>query len=294
MTSPPTTVDLPALPATGLQLLRTLLTRKRAQAGALPQQWLRVRGVRPGAGQLARYRAVCGFDADGFLPLTYPQVLATPLHLALVGRPDFPHRVFGLIHVRNHIQQLRRLPEDAVLCVSAGFEAQREVPAGVELDLVTVVEVEGALAWKATTTVLRRAATRREGERKARAGDEDAQRFAASRPASWSVASDTGRRYARASGDYNPIHLTPLTARPFGFPRAIVHGMWTLARCVAELGEAAHAERLALRCEFRRPLLLPSQVTFQTLRRDGAVDFRVSAQDGKPHLLGTLEPAPAG
>ena len=46
---------------------------------------------------------------------------------------------------------------------------------------------------------------------------------------------DIGRRYGAVSGDRNPIHLYPLTARLFGFRRAIAHGMWTKARCLAAL-----------------------------------------------------------
>lgn len=52
------------------------------------------------------------------------------------------------------------------------------------------------------------------------------------------VPAATGRRYAAVSGDRNPIHLHPLTARPFGFRRAIAHGMWTKARCLAALDRA--------------------------------------------------------
>ena len=37
------------------------------------------------------------------------------------------------------------------------------------------------------------------------------------------------------SGDRNPIHMHELTAKAFGFPRAIAHGMWTKARCLAAL-----------------------------------------------------------
>jgi acyl dehydratase len=288
-TTPESVVDLPTLPPMGAQLLRAALARRRSGAQGLPKVALRVAQVRAPSGLLARYRSVCGFGADGFLPLTYPQVLATPLHLGLLGRPDFPHPALGLIHVRNLIHQARRLREGEPLGVSAWFEGAREVPAGLELELTTVVESDGARVWSATTTMLRRRAAKPEGERKARGSDDEAQRFAESRPAAWSVPADTGRRYARASGDYNPIHLTALTARPFGFPRAIAHGMWTLARCVAELGAAAQAEALSLRCDFRRPLLLPAQVTFQTLRQGEAVDFRVASQEGKPHLLGRLE-----
>ncbi len=292
MMSPDTINDLPALPPMGAELMRAVLTRKKGRPEGLPRVGLRVRNVRASAELLARYRDVCCFTADGFLPLTYPQVLAAPLHVALLGRPDFPYPLLGLIHVRNDIRQVRRLPEAATLSVSAWFESQREVAAGIELELKTVVEAEGAPVWEALTTMLRRKA-RKEGERKPRGSDEDAQRFATGQPVHWSVPGDTGRRYARASGDYNPIHLTALTARPFGFPRAIAHGMWTLARCMAEVGEVARGERLALSVEFRRPLLLPSRVTFQTLRHDEGVDFRVASEEGKSHLLGRLDATPS-
>ncbi|MGW2512608.1 MaoC/PaaZ C-terminal domain-containing protein [Streptomyces scopuliridis] len=43
-----------------------------------------------------------------------------------------------------------------------------------------------------------------------------------------------GRRYGVVSGDRDPVHLQPLTAPPFGFPRTIAHGVWTFACCVAE------------------------------------------------------------
>src|SRR3546814_15954009 len=39
------------------------------------------------------------------------------------------------------------------------------------------------------------------------------------------AAADTGRRYAKVGKDFNPIHLTPFTARLFGFKRHIAHGM---------------------------------------------------------------------
>ena len=49
----------------------------------------------------------------------------------------------------------------------------------------------------------------------------------------WRLPGDLGRRYAAVSGDRNPIHLYALTAKAFGFPRQIAHGMWSKARCLA-------------------------------------------------------------
>jgi acyl dehydratase len=77
--------------------------------------------------------------------------------------------------------------------------------------------------------------------------------------ARWRVPGDLGRRYAAVSGDRNPIHLHGLTAKAFGFPRAIVHGMWTKARCLAAL-RLPDAFDVSVR--FKKPVLLPSTVTF--------------------------------
>ncbi len=82
------------------------------------------------------------------------------------------------------------------------------------------------------------------------------------RVAQWRLPAGLGRRYGAVSGDRNPIHLHPLTAKAFGFPRAIAHGMWTVARCLAEAdpeGRVTHAH-----AEFKAPVLLPATVTYAT------------------------------
>jgi acyl dehydratase len=290
MPQPDAVLDLPALPSMGAQMLRSVVVPKAARSESLTPVALRVRGVHADPARLQRYREVCGFDADGFLPVTYPQVMATSLLVSLLARPDFPHRLLGIIHVRNHIRQQRRLAEGARLDLTCWAEGRRSVHAGEELDVAIRADAEGAPVWQAAVTMLKRGAAPNPNVPKPqRAGDaEEAERFAASRPATWDVPENTGRRYAGASGDFNPIHLTALTARPFGFRRPIAHGMWTLARCVAELGEAAHADALVLDCEFRRPVLLPTRVTFHTARGGEDVDFRVASEEGKTHLLGRL------
>jgi acyl dehydratase len=294
--SPPV-LELAEPPPLAMELLRAAVARRPARPGEVPRLEAHVRQLTPDPRQLARYREVCGFPGDGYLPLTFPQVLVTPLHLAVLNRPEFPYRLLGMIHVRNLIRQYRRLAEGASLSVRVWVEGQREVRQGRELDLHTLVEQDGVLVWSAVTTMLRRlpgAGERPREERPAGASApavEEDSLFAHSRPALWTVSKDTGRRFARASGDYNPIHLNALTARPFGFPRAIAHGMWTVGRCVAEMGEAAEAPALTLSSEFRRPLLLPSRVVFQTaVPGTGGVAYRVRSEDGQPHVLGRLTP----
>ena len=83
----------------------------------------------------------------------------------------------------------------------------------------------------------------------------------------------------------NPIHLSPLAARAFGFPRAIAHGMWTAAHALASL-DGRLPGALTWDVEFGKPLLLPSTVELRTKRIDDG--WALDVRSGKPHLASTV------
>jgi acyl dehydratase len=108
--------------------------------------------------------------------------------------------------------------------------------------------------------------------------------------ATWRVDEGTGRRYAKVSGDVNPIHLSGLTAKAFGFKRAIAHGMWVKARALAAL-QGRLPDAVAVDVVFKKPLFLPSTVTLTTARAEDGWDFAVrNAAAGTDHVLGTARP----
>ena len=69
---------------------------------------------------------------------------------------------------------------------------------------------------------------------------------------------------------------TRWSAKAFGFPRAIAHGMWTKARCLAAL---RLPDAFTVDVRFKKPILLPSTVTF------GEAEDRFAVHG---HLEGTL------
>jgi len=102
----------------------------------------------------------------------------------------------------------------------------------------------------------------------------------------WQLPADLGRRYAAVSGDANPIHLYPVTAKALGFPRQIAHGMWTMARSVAAL-ENRLPDAVRVEVAFKKPVLLPGRVAFGTTPLDDGCAFSLSdPRNGAPHLAG--------
>jgi acyl dehydratase len=104
----------------------------------------------------------------------------------------------------------------------------------------------------------------------------------------WELPADLGRRYARVSGDHNPIHLYALTAKLFGFPRQIAHGTWSMARCVGAL-ENRLPDRVRVDVAYRLPILLPGPVALGSRRTDAGYAFSLSnPRTGAPHLAGRV------
>ena len=109
------------------------------------------------------------------------------------------------------------------------------------------------------------------------------------RTAVWRIGEDTGRRYARPSGDFNPIHLSAMSAKLFGFKRAIAHGMWAFARCLGECAEDLPKWPIKAHATFKRPIFLPSRVLFASYVEGGGLHLGLHTVDGiKPHVVGSV------
>ena len=68
---------------------------------------------------VAAYAEVCGFPLKEALPVTYPHVLAFPLHMAIMTDRSFPFPAIGTVHLENSITQHRAISADERLQLTA-------------------------------------------------------------------------------------------------------------------------------------------------------------------------------
>ena len=234
---------------------------------------------------LSRYREVCGLPDDGLLPVAYPHILVRPVHVDMLLHPSFPVRLPGLVHLSNTIEVVEAIPQTASVAFDCRLDESEITYRGAEFTLRTEASVAGRPAWRETMTFLS-PSPRRRGRPPRQEGGEMPPAVG-----EFEVPADIGRRYARVSGDYNPIHLADLLAKPFGFRGAIAHGMWSLARAQAWLGGSATAGA-SLDVRFLRPLFLPAEVRMRAgPGPDAGTAFCLVSVDGdKPYLRGTWRP----
>ncbi len=263
--------------------------------GELPDLELALEQVQVDRDRLAAYAHVCGFSLRDALPATFPHVLAFPLHMALMTDGNFPFPAIGLVHLSNRIVQHRPIDSSQMLELRARLTPLQPHRSGRTFTIVSEARVAGELVWEDHSTMLRRGRSTEAG--RAPAADAKTVRSDAERPpqsAVWELPGDLGRRYAGVSGDRNPIHMHTLSAKLFGFPRAIAHGMWTKARCLAAL-ERELPEAFAVEADFRKPILLGGEVAFgaEPVHGDGEGGMRFAVWSGGGavrHLDGVVEP----
>ena len=87
------------------------------------------------------------------------------------------------------------------------------------------------------------------------------------------------------SSDYNPIHLEHRAARLFGLKGAIVHGMWTFARSLAEAPAPALGPGTRVETQWLTPVQIPAQVMIKQWSTEGEVHRALcDVKKGRVHM----------
>jgi acyl dehydratase len=235
--------------------------------------------------RLAAFDRVCGYSLSDDVPAAYIHVLAFPLQLKLMTDGSFPLPAIGLVHIANKFTQHRPVGIGERVSLRVWATELEPHPRGTQFTLRSQARIGDELVWEEWSTNLRRGGggNGKQGKAPDVASTEDLPAAA-----TWKLPGDLGRQYAAVSGDRNPIHMHALSAKLFGFPTAIAHGMWTKARCLAALGPRLD-EKFTAEVAFRKPILLPATVKFAEELGDGAIRFGVrDARKGTPHLDGLV------
>jgi acyl dehydratase len=244
-----------------------------------------VPGVMLDAGAAARYAQMCGFGASATLPVTFPHVLAMPLHLKIFASSAFPLRPMGLIHLSNVIESLGDLTSGSRVDITVAARNYQRTDSGLAFDMATEISSAGRPLRRETCVFLSRWPDEmmRQGGRPPRPpkAPKDSAVLA-----ELEVSLRTAWAYARVAGDYNPIHLSDRAARFLGLRGSIGHGMWSLARSLAQAPVPTIPHGVRIETQFLTPVQLPARVAIKEWRAEGQVKRALcDIRTGRVHMV---------
>jgi len=206
----------------------------------------------------------------------FPVILVKELFLACLNDPDFNGDVSRLVHAGQSFvfhQPLRAWdlvsPRGRALTVESKASGE----------LVTFGQRlyrEGELVVEMESTIFFRGESK--GEKKAEAPAPERGKPAST--ATVVVPADLSRRYAKVSGDDNPIHTDIEFAKMVGFKDVILHGLATLALAARTLPK--DLARLSVR--FSKPVYPGDRLTTSVWGSGATLTFETVNQDGEKVL----------
>jgi acyl dehydratase len=225
--------------------------------------------------EVARGDGIPGLAAsDAPLPPTLPCLWETALALELLSVAGVGLPRGGLIHLESEVLPLRPMYSRESFRSRVELERVEAHARGQQLVLRSRCwNPAGQLCQESVVKLLARSAAPPPARPAAAARDRDEpERWRDL--LEWPLPANLGRRYARVSGDYNPIHLWPWCARLIGYRRPLQHGFCIEAMVAhALIAEVLGGNPRALRrlqIYFRSPLYIPARVRLQVDDADGA------------------------
>lgn len=288
-------------------------SKKRPSSTEIKVDALAVKAVTVTAERDAAFRDLAGAPNVNQAFFGHIHALIMPIQMELMSASDFPLPMMGLVHTENTYRELSPITLGGKVDIEVRIAAFRAHRAGTEVVLAAKVTASesGATLAEEESIYLARGIRLKDAEsfaeveerRKAiKEGRETPPRSQFKVPfptAQWRLPANTGRRWAKVSGDWNPIHITSGSAKLLGMPGAIAHGMYTASRALAE-SDRLPGEAYEFSISFAAPVVLPTMINVALTHPNGdngttgssrAID--IVAWDRKkkrPHFTGSVRP----
>lgn len=208
--------------------------------------------------------------------------LSEPAMLLLLATRNCEVRPLGAVNVRNRFELLRPdlchpqrlVTYKEMLLEAAVSKSKRLVKRGLEIDLSVSINVFDTVGGGSTAvyrqifTMLQFADTSPDIPTNISSAGKDQRTTALPIKSTFSMHSREPAAWAKVCKDYNPIHISGIAARMFGFPDKIAHGNHVVAKAFAsdvvslEDNTLSMSQPLWMEVSFKRPVTVPAKLEF--------------------------------
>lgn len=278
------TIQLSVLPSAASMYASVASTFLKKGKGNLPDITVHLEKASIHPDHVKKYNKICGFDHQLIVPSTFLHAFVFPVQMQLLCQPEVPFPLAGLVHFANSIKQYRPLyigEEFSATCKLGNLIAHDK---GQAFEVFSYIDVKGKRIWEDNSIYLFKG---KEGIGNVLEWYQP-ELSSNSIKETWNLPANLGFEFAKASGDFNPIHLHPLTAKLFGFQGHIAHGMWNVGKILALL-EKRVAKNYELTVLFKTPVFLPANIIFRHEKTELGFNFDIMDKtQEKPHLKGYI------
>ncbi|WP_448213688.1 MaoC/PaaZ C-terminal domain-containing protein [Colwellia sp. MEBiC06753] len=237
------------------QLLVKLAGRKRVAFEQFTPIAIRLEKLSADSEKIAAFKRLFQCEA---LPLSFVFNLSYRHLGQLLSQAKIPSKLLGLIHISSHFQRLAAIDWLAEFDLVLSLDRCTKSDKGFNYQITTELWQHNQLCVININQILDK-----------QPGYQGKKRKEISTPntlpelESVALSGAVARSYARVSGDYNPIHLSPLTAKLLGMKTLVIHGMFNLHWALCEIPQAKDSNKI--NAHFNRPCYLPEQVTLNKI-----------------------------
>jgi MaoC like domain len=237
---------------------------------------------------LNRYSEICGLEKNSKMPILYPHVIASSIYMNMLTHKLFPFGLVGSLHLRNHIIQHRQINIDGTFDIKVEVIEQRVVKQGMEFDFTISILIDKERVWESISTWLTRGKFGKEYENSPNAEilktEPEAKHFA-----DLYIPKNIGKKFAKITLDYNPIHISRILASLFGLKRDVAHAMWASGNALGKLSDVIYDKPTRIDLAFKGPLFLDSKSNVKTIEKDKNLLFDYYCGDNdRPSINGRV------
>lgn len=262
-------MDLPLLSQMRIPAALSLLRGKKIKPeGIHIHQYYEAVSIDQNA--LENYIDFMGFDNNQ--PLTYLYILAQRAQLASMLQPLFTIAIPGLIHVENELEKTGSVDFNAPF----DLQVKGRVDYKKTGSLIPIFEVDFMQSGKRVARCKSVYLAKRKQKKSSKKQNEVVHSMKPDFQECWALSADMGKKYARVSGDQNPIHTSTFFARLMGLKQPIVHGWYMVSRLCEQIERLKQEEVESIQVQFKNPVYLPSTSTFEFSEKNNNISFSIS------------------
>lgn len=242
--------------------------------------------------KLNKYLNLFDLPSSDFLPISYPFILTMPMQIQLFAHPSILINPLGFLHVSNYIIQHRPISKHEEMEAFCFIDSTRLAKKGLEITVKITISIQKEPVWECQSTYLKFSKKYRNeaGNGKKQFTFENYTNY--DEEYEWYVSKKDAFSYARVSGDYNLIHLSKLFAKLTGLSSPIIHGMWSIGKCLHYLSYD-NRNHLYFFHMFKGPIPLNSRCFLKVKNISNGKQFDLFTENNsRPCIQGILSETP--